>query len=215
MTAESGSVKDDIPPARSIRSHPKLVHRGWALTGLVALAILVPALGLSLVIPFAVAAVGFAMVFAGPIYAAFYVPIAVRKWRRETPDDARTISPARDLIVSFGTPNQKLTMILSVILVVNLIVFAVTYLMPADTDLGYSTILIPTVAVCAGVPIFILNLVWIRSRVGIPAESIAVRNRIGAWRLITANRVLSLMVWCGYPAASIIGIAAGSLGWKL
>ena len=143
------------------------------------------------------------MVFAGPVYAALYVPIVFRKWRRE-PDVTGAVSLERDLIASFGTLNQKLTMTLSLILVVNLIVFVTNYLADANSELGIPCGMI---AVTGGIVIFILNLIWIQRPHGIAGESIAVRNHLGAWRLIAANRVLSLLIWCGYPLVSIIGIA--------
>jgi hypothetical protein len=198
-------MSDDVVPVLvPVPVDPRPVRRGWVYSGLVAVAILVTFVGLS-VPGFAITlALGFAMVFAGPVYAAFYVPIAVRKWRRE-PDDTGAVSPERDLIVSFGTLNQKLTMILSLILVVNLIVYVTNYLADANSELGIPCGMI---AVAVGIPIFILNLTWIHRPHGVPGESIAIRNRVGAWRLITVNRVLSLLIWCGYPLVSIIGLAA-------
>ncbi|MCY7289480.1 MAG: hypothetical protein LH624_14860 [Cryobacterium sp.] len=155
----------DPPPV-----DPGPVRRRWARSGLVALAILVPMLGLS--IPgFAITLLlGYAMVFAGPVYAVFSVPIAVRKWLREEADesgdddaadtdtDADTVSAVHDLAVGFGALHQKLTMILSVILSVNLMVFVVSYLTNGNSDL-----MIPCgmIAVAVGVPIFVLNLIWI------------------------------------------------------
>gem|GEM_PF-5081847 len=90
------------------------------------------------------------------------------------------------------------------ILSVNLMVFVVSYLTNGNSDL-----MIPCgmIAVAVGVPIFVLNLIWIGRLHAVPEENIAVRNRVGAWGLISANRVLSLLIWCGYPVVSIIGIA--------
>jgi hypothetical protein len=196
-------MSDVVPVLDPIPVDPTTIRRGWSHTALIALAILVPALGLSLP-GFAITmAIGMAMVFAGPVYAAFYVPIAIRKWRKKT--DAGVDGPERDLIVSFGTLNQKLTLMLSGLLMVNLIVVGGAYL---NRNEGGSEFLIlyGSIAVCAGIPIFLVNLAWIRRTNAIPSENIAVRNRLGAWRLITVNRALSLVVWCGYPVASIIGI---------
>lgn len=197
-------MSDDVVPVLApLPVDPGPVRRGWVFSGLVAVAILVTTVGLS-VPGFAITlALGFAMVFAGPVYAAFYVPIAVWKWRKES-DDTGAVSPERDVIASFGTLNQKLTMILSLILVVNLIVCVVSYLSDAASELVYPC---GVIAVAGGVPLFILNLIWIQRPHGIAGESITVRNRLGAWRLIAANRVLSLLIWCGYPLVSIIGIA--------
>lgn len=204
-TIERGGMSDVVPVLDPVPAGPAPIRRGWSHTGLIALVILVPALGLSLP-GFAITmAIGIAMVFAGPVYAAFYVPIAVRKWRKKT--DAGVDGPERDLIVSFGALNQKLTLMLSGLLVVNLLVVGVTYL-NRNGDASDYLILYGAIAVCAGIPIFLVNLVWIRRTNAIPSENIAVRNRLGAWRLITVNRVLSLVVWCGYPVASIIGIVS-------
>ena len=202
-TIERVSMSDVVLVPDPVPVNPITIRRGWSYTGLIALAILVPALALSLP-GFAITiAIGMAMVFAGPVYAAFYVPIAIRKWRKKA--DAGVDGPERDVIVSFGTLNQKLTMMLSGLLVANLIVVGVAYL---NRDGGGSEFLIlyGSIAVCAGIPVFLVNLTWIRRTNAIPSENIAVRNRLGAWRLITVNRVLSLVVWCGYPVASIIGI---------
>ena len=89
------------------------------------------------------------------------------------------------------------------ILSVNLMVFVVSYLTNGDSDL-----MIPCgiIAVAVGVPIFVPNLIWIGRPHAVPGENIAVRNRVGAWRLISANQVLSLLIWCGHPLVSIIGI---------
>jgi hypothetical protein len=192
----------------------------WPAVALIVAAVLVAGFTAGTYVFFIPLIVGIVMLFGGPLYAGYFVPTMIARWRRaaQSADDSEVFtqdgSPGRRYILHFGTTNQRMTLMLNVVLIVNLVSFGlyklITALKPSSDDVLVTPVVyLGIIAVVAGIPLIVLNLRWRLNTETVPVEALALRRRLGSWRLIRAARILSLMVWCGYPAASIVIIAVG------
>ena len=214
-------VNPEPASTNAAASAPGRSRYGWGAPALNVAAILVIgsiAGALVLIVP---AAIGMAMIFVGPFYASYFVPTTIAHWRRaavtaETSNDLyQERSPNQRYILNFGTTNQRMTLIVNVVLLVNLVssgLFSLTdFLHPTSDGALFSPIFIfGFIAVVAGIPLMILNIKWRLLKESVPVEATALRHELGSWRLIRVGRMLSMAVWCGYPAASILVLALGT-----
>ncbi|MDY7541809.1 hypothetical protein [Cryobacterium sp. 5B3] len=102
-----------------------------------------------------------------------------------------------------------MTLILNVLLILNLVGAGIYALLSPGPPSGAESYISSVIefgvfATLAAIPLIIGNLRWRLDAEAAPVESIALRHRVGSWKLIKANRFLSLIVWCGYPLASIL-----------
>lgn len=202
-------------------SAPGRSRYGWGASALNVAAILVIGSLAGASVPIVFAAIGIAMLFVGPFYASYFVPTTIARWRRAAlkAEASTGINQKGSLnqryILNFGTTNQRMTLILNVVLLANLVSFGLfvlaSFLHPPDDDALFSpAFVLGIIAVIAGIPLTILNLRWRLTTESAPVEAKAIRHQSGSWKLIRASRILSMSVWCGYPAASILLVALGT-----
>ena len=208
----TGPVVEPAAPGRS--------RYGWGAVSLIVAALLVTGSVAGTLVFIVPATVGIVMLCGGPFYAGYFVPTMIARWRRAAlrADASEVLDqegfPNQRYILHFGTTNQRMTLLLNAVLIVNLVSFGlfqlISRLNPRSDDVLASPVLIfGIIAVVAGIPLIVLNLKWRLNKATVPVETMALRHQLGSWRFIRAGRILSMAVWCGYPAASILVIALG------
>ncbi len=153
----------------------------------------------------------FATLYVGMFAAYVAIPytavaVIVREFRARQNRTRRDGEPERsDDAIRFRMFRQQASIINAVVMIAALIVWPVL-VSPWDAQPGPATGPLPGMslmtfgafAVVAGVLAIVVNAPSIYSGLVVGSERYAIRERVGAWKLILANTILTTVSWVGY-----------------
>ena len=208
----------------NMRTRPIRTASRAAVIAISALGIIAPAAGMGIAsIPWLIIP-GTAACFIGAPYSAYFIVFARKRWRGAAAPAARDSD--NYIIGRFSSLNQRLTFSINILLLAALggVALAFTFFRLGEllypnygADFSLSVIIFTWPAILftslgiAGIgalALFILNLVWYRDRDLISAENYLIATHTKSWKLIRANRVLSLIVWTVYGCAGAVAAVA-------
>lgn len=160
---------------------------------------------------FAALYLGMAAVYVAVPYTAIaIIAREVNAWRGRRHGEGEGGAGYRDEAVQFGMFRQRASMVTAIVMLAALLAWRLSIMTwdartgtPLGPEHGTSIMLFGAFAVLAGGLSIVVNAPSIYAGSVVRSERYAIRERVGAWRLILANTILTTLSWIGYCAFAV------------